>query len=700
MSERNLFQKEQDGGLTDVHRHTYRFFCVIASLLNPVFGIVYHITDPTAIDPLWARFAVAICALLLLSFSFMNDWVRERFIQLVHTYFYLLIVYLVGLTALNNFSPNYSLGMMFAITAVGLILSLGLRRKLGPLRRYLAFSILLTGPAALLVDLPQVSVLILWICGVSIALVIYIVADAKIKAEKSVEASEERYHTLMSSASDAIVISDPSTGMPIDANRKAEELLGRSLDQIQRMRVAELFPPADRERYTALFEAHAFERKPIDEDLFVLHQSGECIAVDLSASLVDVGGRKLIQSIFRRHRYEQQLIHAKERAEELLQLKTSLLNNVSHELRTPISAILGYAELMNEEAGQDVQEYADVIITSARRLQVTLNSILGLAQLESGDANLDLEPVDVADFAESALPLLKPLADKKGLELRTRLASGNAFALVDRVCLDRIMNNLVGNAIKFTERGSITITVDASADEVYLSVQDTGIGISESFMPYLFQEFRQESTGLARHYEGTGLGLAITKRLTELLNGTITIDSERGRGSIFTIAFPRLSLPANGNGAAESDEYIRPQPTTRRVLVVEDNAYMRNLLVKRLEGYFEVESAADPDAALKLAGRRAFDAFFVDINLGVSTDGVNLLRTLREIQGHSEAPAVALTAYVMPGDEEYFLDTGFTHYLSKPFTQRQLLKVAGQIIEAFGDVPEPESAFARASSAN
>ncbi|NNF57058.1 MAG: response regulator [Rhodothermaceae bacterium] len=654
-----------------MHRDTYRIFCVMASVLNPVFGLVYQITDPEAFDPLWARLVLSVAALLLLSLSYMVRWVEENFIALVRGYFYLLIVFIIGLTTWNDFSYQYTMGMLFAITGMGIAFSLGLRAHIAPLQRYLLFTVALTVVAGLFVSEPGANVWIVWACAASTALVIYVVAYAKIKAEELVVASEHRYHTLMNAASDAIFIAEPDTGRLLDANQKALEFTGQSLEAFRRMRLRDLFPEPDRDHYAALLDAHVFGEEPITEDLFIVGESGEPIPVDLSASRVDIDGRPVIQCIFRRHRYEQQLIQAKERAEELLRLKTSLLNNMSHELRTPLTSILGFSEILSEEATGSLKEHADVILSGARRLHETVNSVLGLAQLEGGQPSLELQTLDLVEHLKEAAGYLNPLAEQKGIALQTVYRVAPAYISVDAACLGRIVNNLVGNAIKFTEFGEVRIVVEATAAHVRLQVQDTGVGIAEDFLPRLFEEFQQESTGLARSYEGSGLGLAITKRLVELMDATIGVESTKGQGTTFVVVFPRVTpMPRASAG--------RPEPANtdrKRVLLVEDNPSTRALIRLRLAEFCEVEVAADPSSALALAEATTFDALLLDINLGDRMDGVDLLHALRQTPRYAQTPSVALTAYAMPGDEERFRAAGFDHYLAKPFTKEQLLRL-------------------------
>lgn len=542
------------GGSANVHRNTYRIFCVLAGVLNPLFGGVYQFTDPMAIDPPWVRLVLSVGVLLLLSLSYMVRWVELNFIGLVRGYFYVMIVFIATLTMLNHFSPNYTLGLLFAFTVMGFAFSLGIKQKLTPLRYYLISSVVVVLIACGLATQPEVSVGIVAVCVASTAIVIYVVAAAKVKVEDLAEASEHRYHTLMNAANDAILIGDPESGIFVDANEKSLALLGRTHDVICRMPIPELFPPRTRNRSMELFEAHVFDGGPIKDDLFILRNDGTEIAVDLSASLIDVDGKKYIQGILRdateRHQYEEQLIQAKEQAEQLLQVKTNLLNNVSHELRTPLTSILGFAEILSESTlGQD-KEHADHIILSARRLFDTVNSVLGLAHLEGREPDLDMVETDASEALREAVTLLKPLADQKGLDLTFTSKSEGAWITVDQAGLRRIANNLIGNAIKFTDEGEVYVEVNTEKDDVVVRISDTGIGISSTFLPQIFTEFQQESNGLARSHEGNGLGLAISKRLVELMGGSIVVESIKGRGSTFTISFPRVKpskSPGVGN---------------------------------------------------------------------------------------------------------------------------------------------------------
>ena len=542
-----------------MHRNTYRIFCLLAAILPPAFGIMYHFSNPDTYDPLWGRLVLAALALLLLALSYTSAWVQKRLIPLVHSLFYIMTAWFVLITALNHFPSNYALGLLFSTTAVGVAFSLGLEQT-EPLARYLLFTVLATLFPLFSLSNLEISRPVMATSIFSTALIIFVVAHAKNQAEEAVKASEHRYHTLMDAANDAIFIADPDTDRLLDANRKAQELIGQPLEEIRQMKQADLFPPAKRDHYYTLFNRHVHDNQSIAEDLLITNREGHSIPVDISANLIDLGNRQLIQGIFRdateRHRYEEQLIQAKERAEELLRLKSSFLNNMSHELRTPLTSILGLSKILKEEAPAEQKEYAQTINDSAERLHATLNSVLDLVQLESGEAALELESLNVVLQVEDAVSELQPVARKKNIDLVTTKRTPEIIAKTDATCLHRIVHNLVNNAIKFTDEGRVTVEVDEAPAHIFIRVHDTGIGISKEFLQHLFDEFRQESQGLARSHEGSGLGLAITKRLVDLMGGSIDVASEQGRGSIFTVALPR-ELPQKKSSLGQAP----PEPS-------------------------------------------------------------------------------------------------------------------------------------------
>ncbi len=251
-----------------------------------------------------------------------------------------------------------------------------------------------------------------------------------------------------------------------------------------------------------------------------------------------------VRDITRRKQHEAEILAAKEEAEAVAQLKSSLLNNMSHELRTPITSIVGYAELILNEPPEMHDEFARLIKTSGKRLSETLNSVLDMAQIEAGTLTLSVSKTDVVDLAREVAQLHRASIDDQPLTLSVEVAAERTTLRTDRRLVYRVLTNLVSNAVKFTAEGAITIRIDDAPEDLRIAVEDTGIGIDREFLPHLFDPFRQESQGLGRTFEGTGLGLAITQHMVDLLGGTITVESEKGEGSIFIVTLPETSPPA------------------------------------------------------------------------------------------------------------------------------------------------------------
>ncbi|WP_397547111.1 ATP-binding protein [Rhodothermus marinus] len=220
--------------------------------------------------------------------------------------------------------------------------------------------------------------------------------------------------------------------------------------------------------------------------------------------------------------------------------KETILSTTTHELRTPLSAILGFASVIKEETDNPLhKEFLEHIEESGHRLLATINDILDLARLRSGSMVVRRVPVEVTETVQKVYKLLEPLARKKGLDFRMELPPEPLRVFGDPSAVERVLTNLVGNAIKFTPEGEVVISVTADEKQVRIAVRDTGVGISEEFLPHIFDEFRQESSGVDREFEGSGLGLAIASRLVKLMEGEIEVVTEKGKGSTFTVVLPR-----------------------------------------------------------------------------------------------------------------------------------------------------------------
>ncbi|NBC16887.1 MAG: histidine kinase [Bacteroidetes bacterium] len=254
--------------------------------------------------------------------------------------------------------------------------------------------------------------------------------------------------------------------------------------------------------------------------------------------------RKQAEELALERRLNARLKEANERLREANKLKDEFLANTSHELRTPLTAILGFTSVLQEELEGEHGEFLGLINANGQRLLHTVNSLLDLAKIRAGIVTLSSEKVDAAGQVMEMGRMLQPLAQEKDLYLTVDDPGIPVFARLDPHYFDRILYNLIGNAIKFTDEGGVTVEVNYDDEHLHVSVRDTGVGIDDTFIPHLFEAFKQESSGLGRLHEGSGLGLAITAHLIELMEGTIDVESHKGEGSVFTVTLPRNTSQA------------------------------------------------------------------------------------------------------------------------------------------------------------
>ncbi|MEM1044003.1 MAG: PAS domain S-box protein [Bacteroidota bacterium] len=506
------------------------------------------------------------------------------------------------------------------------------------------------------------------------------------EAEAALQQSERRYRVISELASDFAyalrIDADGSTDI-VWATAAFKRISGYDPDELDgyeglvglvheddRPAVEEALDSSERGK-TVRFECRI--RTKSGGERWVAHRSQRVYDETARCSYVYVSGRDVTQ----RKTFEADLVEARTEAERLVHQKSAFLASMSHEIRTPLTALLGFAGVLADEVDEENLEVVRLIETSGKRLMETLNSVLDLAHLESGNVEVSAEPLDVVEEMKQTVRLLAPLADKKGIDLRVEDSDSEVIAPLDATCLRRILNNLIGNAVKFTERGEVVVGASLFGPVARIWIRDTGIGIGSAFLPNVFDEFQQEAGG---NTTGSGLGLAITKRLVELMDGTVSVESTKGQGSVFTLSFPvefgedqvqqavEMTLAKGEGQQAEEPEDDRP-----RVLVVEDNAETRLLIERILGQRYRADVAGDVGMALGLLKDNAYDALVLDIHLSGEQTGVELLQAARLLPNHETVAALALTAYALPGDRERFLDSGFDAYLSKPFTKADLM---------------------------
>lgn len=344
-------------------------------------------------------------------------------------------------------------------------------------------------------------------------------------------------------------------------------------------------------------------------------------------------------------------------------LKDDLLANTSHELRTPLTAVLGYTELLLDETEGDTRTLAEGVWRGGNRLLSTVNSLLDMYKLQSGSMELHPSVVDVGAQVRESVRLLAPLAKERGIALAVLPDGLDIQAEVDRAALDRIVMNLVGNAIKFTTEGAVTVLLDADPQWVHLTVRDTGCGIEPEFLPRVFEPFEQASTGHARSHEGSGLGLAIVQRLVDLSGGQVDAESVPGEGTVFRVRLPRSQAAvvptAPASGAAEA---VAPASMGgAEVLVIANDGAVATALRGVVEPHGRVRVAASPTRAAREARRTSFDLIVVEA--GDARDEMRCIEAVRRVPGY--AFSAAIRAGGEPLSAEALAARGFTHQVSE-----------------------------------
>jgi signal transduction histidine kinase len=404
-------------------------------------------------------------------------------------------------------------------------------------------------------------------------------------------------------------------------------------------------------------------------------------------------------------------------------LKDEFLANMSHELRTPLNVVLGMSESLQDEVYGSLNtrqlKSLRMIEESGRHLLALINDVLDLSKIGAGKLELEIAPIVVESICQASLLLIKQLAQKKRLKVFSLFDSTVATILADGRRLKQILVNLLDNAVKFTpEDGKIGLEAEGDPEQhaVHLTVWDTGIGIAQEDMERLFQPFVQLDASLSRRYEGTGLGLPLVYRLTEMQGGSVSIESEVGKGSRFTVSLPWQELGeremgrwGDGEIASLEDREIgnlgerenkdmtshpsisppphlptSPSPQSKTILIAEDNETTLNSLAEYfvVEGY-RVMSACNGWEAFAYAEKHQPDIIVMDIQMP-EMDGFEAIRHIRSGKQERSVPIIVLTALVIPGDREKCLAAGADEYFSKPVNLRGLSEIIERLLSEKG----------------
>ena len=430
-----------------------------------------------------------------------------------------------------------------------------------------------------------------------------------------------------------------------------------------------------------------------------IHQiTGEALWFRVAAFCTDIQGEaKYILDLSDRtkdKKINQKLADAVHTAENANRAKTIFLNNMSHDIRTPMNAIIGFTNIARKyNPKPEVENCLQKIRESSEHLLTLINDVLDISRIESGKIKFAPIGVDIVEVADTVLSIMYGFLSNRNITFHTHLAVPETrYVLADAVRIREVLVNILGNAVKFTgDGGSITFTSDylPGADDRHMIVRyrvtDTGVGMTKEFMKHIFDEFSQEESSARTHYKGSGLGMAISKRYVDLMGGNISVESEKGKGSTFTVELP-LELTEADKVQKQASPGDSTDLTGVKILMAEDNDLNAEIAMVQLEELgIHITRASDGKEALKIFASNqpgTFDIILMDIMMP-KMNGYEATKTIRALQNRPDArtiPIIAMTANAFAEDVQASLDAGMNDHLSKPIVMEEVIKAIARNI--------------------
>ncbi|WP_136805867.1 PAS domain-containing protein [Desulfosediminicola flagellatus] len=506
----------------------------------------------------------------------------------------------------------------------------------------------------------------------------------RIQAMHALKESEQRFRNLLENVEMVAVRGYNDKQQVIFWNKACEDLYGYTQDEILEQGTEHLIIQEDhRETIVHMINSWITDNIPFPTGEFTfLHKDGSLRSVYSSNAMqINSQGNREIYFIdvdlTEINMAYSQLIEAKEQAEAASNAKSMFLANMSHELRTPLNGIMGMHHVLERTTlDKQQQQYLDLAQTSAQRLTNLLNDILDLTRVEAGRMELKTRQFNIIDTLKDIEQLFKASSSQEGVTCRFHADQAIPSNLVgDPARLQQILNNLVGNALKFTQTGTIDVNVyplPISKDRdctLLFSVSDTGTGISDETQKSIFQSFTQGDEGFTRSHQGAGLGLSIVKQLVSLMGGNMSVDSNLGEGTTFYFSLPFSLENLNEAKATTVPHHSLYNSSHLKALLVEDDLISQMVFQKLLEyDGCKVHIADDGKQAIQALQEQSFDVIFMDVQMPVM-NGVTATRAIRSGESGDNArntPIIAMTAFAMTGDKEMLLAAGMDDYIEKP----------------------------------
>ena len=500
---------------------------------------------------------------------------------------------------------------------------------------------------------------------------------------------KEKFEKLVNLAPVGIAINRISDGRFDYVNKELSRFTGYGLDELNKMDYWQLTPQKYEQQEQAQLSSLSETGRYGPYYKEYIHKEGHTYPVQLNGvKITSVKGEELIcsiiQDISKRKLVEQQLKTAKQRAEEASKMKSEFLANMSHEIRTPMNAILGGLQMINTDA---IDPKSELMLTnalsSARSLLTIINDILDYSKIEDKKLQLEKQPFFIIEVLKSVKFDVDGIVSNKGIELISHIEKDFVDGwLGDIVRVKQILLNLVSNAVKFTDKGSVTVNIYETQHNTKkalgFDVTDTGIGMSAEAKSRIFERFSQADNSTTRRFGGSGLGMSITLNLIEMMGGTIDVKSEAGCGTAISVVLP-LAKTDKETYKTEYKALVAPRLTDKKILIAEDNEINQVVIEALLESTEATLTIVENGKlAVEAAEKDEFDLVLMDIQMP-EMDGIEAMKHIRQFRSHT--PIIALTANAMVEDVASYLNLGFTAHVAKPVDKNYLYGLLASVFQ-------------------
>jgi PAS domain S-box-containing protein len=529
--------------------------------------------------------------------------------------------------------------------------------------------------------------------GKGLGLIISNITPIK-EAKHEIDKQKAYLEELFESSPEAICVLDQDDRVS-RINRGFTDLFGYLPHEAEGRKIVDLVVPDGDRKYSLVLTNSVAEGQTVYKETVRKRKDGTMVEVSILGTPINIGQKlEAVYAIYRdistQKNAEREMKEARRKAEEATRMKSEFLANMSHEIRTPMNAILGFSEILDKKIeDRALKGYLGAISSSGKTLLRLINDILDLSKIEAGKIELSYKPIEIEKIMDDMRRIFQMKIKEKGLQMNLDVESVSHRDLVlDEVRIRQILMNLIGNAIKFTEEGSITLGCSTSPGkdenhvDLQIRVEDTGIGIPEEERDRIFGMFDQMKGQDAGKYGGTGLGLAISRKLVNLMDGTIELESEVGKGSIFRIKLGNVRVMESGRDTEKrrSDDPSRISFKGSNILVADDVEYNINLIRGFLEDRnLNVISASNGKEVIELLDNNRIDLILMDLKMPVM-NGFEAVDHIRNQQKNSGIKIVALTASIVRSEKNDLTSKGFDSSLLKPFSYNELIMTLSEYL--------------------